>query len=304
LKGGTFILPKFYYRTIIICLFVCFSAACWSNSPTLKQIATQEVTDDLGHRVAVVPKIERVVSLAPNITENIFAVGAGDKLVGVTDFCDFPAEAKKIRKVGDTMKPNLETIIALKPDIVFVSTASQLESFAGQLEKQNIAVFVTNPQNFEGVLKNLKQFGELFNTSEQAQKLTADLQKRVGEVEQKVSGRKPVNVFVQISREPLFTVGQTSFITDLVKRAGGRSVTDNIPESYPKISKETALASEPEVIILSDSPDNQAPSDIFQNSPAVKNGKVFNINADFLSRPGPRLVNGLEELAKAFADSK
>ena len=126
----------------------------------------REVTDDLGRTVKLPQKIERAISLAPNLTENIFAVGAGDRLVGVTTFCNYPPEAEKIQKVSDTQTPNMETIIALKPDVVFVSTASQMENFTKILDERNIAVFVTNPNNLEDVFKNLQTFGELFDRNE------------------------------------------------------------------------------------------------------------------------------------------
>ena len=259
---------------------------------------TREVTDDLGRAVSLPQKIQRAISLAPNLTENIFAVGAGDRLVGVTTFCNYPPEAEKIRKVSDTQTPNIETIIALKPDVVFVSTASQLENSTKTLAEKNIAVFVTSPNNLEDVFKNLKTFGELFGTQEKAEKLIADLKRRVSATEEKVKGKTPVKVFVQIDKDSLFTIGKDSFITDLVSRAGGDSLTKTVETAYPNISKETALALKPDAVILSESPNNLEPNDVFKNSNAVKNGKVFKINADIISRPSPRLVDALEQIAK------
>lgn len=256
----------------------------------------REVTDDLGKSVRLPQKIERAISLAPNLTENIFAVGAGDKLVGVTTFCNFPPEAEKIRRVSNTQTPNIETIIAIKPDVVFISTASQLENFSKVLAEKNIAVFVTNPDNLEDVLKNLKTFGEIFGTQEKTEKLISDLKQRVAATEEKVKGKPPVRVFVQIDKASLYTVGKDSFITDLITRGGGESVTKNIETDYPKISKETALALNPDAIILSESPNNLEPNEVFKNSNAVKNGKVFKIKADIISRPSPRLVDALEQI--------
>lgn len=263
----------------------------------------RETIDDLGRKIEVAERIERVVSLAPNLTEEVFAVGAGEKLVGVTSYCDYPAEAKNIPKIGDTINPNLEAIIAQKPQLVLVTTASQIESFTRRMDERGIPVFVTNPKTLEDVLKNLRQLGELLGTKEKAEALVRDLQNRISNVENRIKNETPVRVFVQISPEP-FTVGRDSFVTDLVKRAGGESVTKDIAESYPRISKETALASQPEAIILSSGSSmdaaNSAPSEIFRESPAVKNNRVYRINGDFLARPGPRLVDGLEEIARAL----
>ena len=277
-----------------------------TNSTPSNTVPMRVVTDDLGRRVIVPVKITRTVSTAPSVTENIFAVGAGDRLVGVTTFCNYPEEAKSIAKIGDTMTPNIETIIALKPDIVFVSTASQIEAFMQTLDANGIAVYVTNPIDLSSVFKNLKQLGDLFGAQDITDKLVADLQLRVDATNPSaVNQIMPYpRVFVQISKEPLFTIGKQSFLTDLIARAGGRSVTAEVESAYPKISKETASSLNPEIIILSDSEDNQDTNQVFKNSPAVKNGRVYKINADILSRPGPRLVDALEQIAKDLHPDK
>ncbi|MDQ2746403.1 MAG: cobalamin-binding protein [Acidobacteriota bacterium] len=293
-----------FVRAAAFCLLLCVvfsSASCrdTANQTAPAASATREVTDDLGRAIKIPLIVERAVSLAPNLTENVFAVGAGDKLVGVTSYCDYPEAAKKIAKIGDTINPNIETIIALKPQIVFVSTASQIENFTKTLESQNIAVFITNPNDFEGILRNLKQIGEILGTSAAAEKLIADLQNRVAAVKEKVKNDAPTKVFVQISKEPLFTIGKDSFITEIVERAGGESVTKNlIPKAYDRLSKETALALNPDAIILSESPDNLEPNEVFKNSGAVKNNRVFRVSAAYLARPGPRVVDAIEQIAK------
>jgi iron complex transport system substrate-binding protein len=268
-----------------------------SNEP--EQNPGRQITDDVGNRVNLPNDVTRAVSLAPNLTEIIFAVGAGEKLVGVTTFCNYPEEAKNIRKVGDTLKPNIEDIIALRPQVVFVSTASQLETFAGTLEKQNINVFITNPNTLEDIYQSIKTIGEIFRQDENALKLTKELKERVKAVEEKTGEAEKVKSFIQIDKS-LFTIGKESFITDLIEKAGGISVTKDVATAYPKISKEKALALDPEAIILSDSPDNNAPNDVFANSPAVKNKRVYKINADILSRPGPRIVDALEQIGRSL----
>lgn len=288
-----------HFVLLLVCLFLL--TACRSD---VRQAQTEaqarEITDDLGRRIKIPARVERAVSLAPNLTENIFAVGAGDRLIGVTSFCNYPAEAQKIQKVGDTISPNIETIIALKPQIVFVSTASQIETFTKTLEAQNITVFVTNPKDLNGVLANLKQLGEIFGTVEKTAALLGELEKRIAAVDARAKDKTKTRTFVQISKEPLFTIGKESFLTEIIERAGGTSVTREVATAYPKISKETALALVPDTIILSESPDNLEPNDVFKNSPAVKNGKVFKISADVLSRPGPRIVDALEQIAEAL----
>ena len=294
---------RFGGKLFVFALFCVFSlTACKSVSQPLAPAPDEmrDIADDLGRKLKIPVRVERVVSLAPSVTENIFAVGAGDRLVGVTSFCNYPEDAQKIQKVGDTLNPNIETIIALKPQIVFVSTASQLETFMKTLESQNITVFVTNAKDVNGVLANLRQLGDIFGTLERTTILLNQLQERILGIEEEMRDKPKVKTFVQISKEPLFTIGKESFLTEIVERAGGTSVTKEVATAYPKISKETALALNPDAIILSDSPDNTEPNDVFKNSPAVKNKKVFKISADILSRPSPRIVDALEQIAEAL----
>ncbi len=309
--AGLFILEKttqqFFFtssrlfgkKLLFLLVFVCLLTNC--RTETVNQpinLLAREITDDLGRTVKLPETFERAVSLAPNLTEIVFAVGAGDKLVGRTSYDNFPPEANKIQTVGDTLNPNIENIIGLKPQVVLVSTASQIETFTRQLESQNIAVFVTNPNSLDDIYKSIYQIGEIFSKTEKAREIVEDLKKRVADVEANINQAKDVKVFLQISKEPLFTIGKDSFLTDLIARAGGISVTANVATAYPKLSKETALVLNPEAIILSESEDNRSPNDVFKNSPAARNGKVFKINADIISRPSPRIVDALEQIAR------
>jgi iron complex transport system substrate-binding protein len=261
-------------------------------------IHVQVVKDDLNKRVALPMVVKRVVSLAPSVTENVFAVGAGDRLVGVTSYCDYPEGARSIAKVGDTMTPNMETIVALKPDVVIVSTASQIEAFTKTLEENHIAVYVMDPKSLDGVFASLEKLGRMLGTEETVAALLPALKSRVEDVAARLRNEPSTKVLVQISKEPLFTIGRSAFLTSALTKAGGVSVTSDVESAFPKLSKETAATLNPEVIILSDSEDNQEPNEAFKNSPAVRNGRVYKINADIISRPGPRLVDALEQIAR------
>lgn len=289
---------KHLILALLLAAFAGGLAGCGTR-PSAEMPATQVVVeDDLGRAVQLPGKVQRAVSLAPSVTESIFAAGAGDRLVGVTTYCNYPEAAKSIEKVGDTQTPNVERIIALKPDVVFVSTASQLEAFADTLAKQNIAVFVTDATDLAGVNRNLRAFGAIFGTSSAADAAAEEMERRVQTVSALPQPASRPKVFVQISEEPLFTIGSGSFLTDLVSQAGGVSATRDVVSAYPKLSKETAAAMDPDVIILSDSDDNRNPNAAFANAPAVKNRRVHKINADIISRPGPRSVDALEELSQ------
>jgi iron complex transport system substrate-binding protein len=296
----------------LLTLFLCalsVLASCSDRHANLAgsgaQPETREVTDGAGRRVRVPVRPERIITLAPNLTEIIYSVGAGPRLVGNTTFCDYPAEARQVTKVGDTLHPSIERIIALRPQLILISTASQLEAFTLQLNEQNIAVYITDPHDLEGVFQSIEAIGDLVAERERAALLVKDLRARAASVEERVGKEKPLTVFYQLSAEPLYTAGRDSFITDLVRRAGGVSVTADVPGAWPRYSEEAALAARPDAVILAtgDSMGAQANAEVAQSllrSPAVQNKRVFKINGDFLSRPGPRLVDGLEQMARAL----
>lgn len=288
---------------VLICLLL--ACACNFRGPAREgPIATREITDDAGRRVPFPTRVDRVISLAPNLTEIVFAVGGGDRLVGNTTYCDYPAEAKTIAKVGDSLQPSLERIIALRPQVVLISTASQLEVFTQQLHDRNIAVFVTDPHDLEGVLRSIEQVGQILGQTEQAGQLVKRLRDRMTAVEQAVQKTKPLRVFYQTSAEPLYTIGKDAYVTDLIRRAGGVSVTADVPGAWPRYSNESALAANPEAIILptggSMGAANSSVTEALRKSPAALAGRVYKINDDYLARPGPRLIDGLEAMARAL----
>lgn len=283
---------------MVLLVFGCLLVGCETQRPVPDGSVTGTFTDDLGREVKVPVPMNRVVSLAPSITEMLFAAGAGDRLIGVTSYCNYPAETANIQKVGDTLTPNIESIVALRPQMVFVSTDSQLESFAATLDKQGIGVYVVKVEGLDDVPAAIETFGDLFFTKEPAKNAATAFRKKVADVEKRKKGDAPPRVFLQISEADLFTIGRDSFMTELIERAGGISLTKDVSGGYPKINKETALAMDPDVIILSDSNDNREPNKIFANSKAVKNGRVYRVDADILSRPGPRLAEALEQIAE------
>lgn len=267
--------------------------------------ATREVVDEAGRRLSVPARVTRIVTLAPNLTEIVFALGAGDRLVGNTTYCDYPAEARQITKVGDTLQPNIERIIALRPELILVSTASQLESFTKQLESHRIAVYITDPHDLEGVLRTIKGLGDLLDQSNRARQVNNDLRARIAAVEERVKAADRVKVFYQVSAEPLYTAGRDSFVTDLIWRAGGESVTREVPGAWPRYSAESAIAARPEAIIMATAESmggsaNSGVATALRKSPAALAGRVYKVNGDYVSRPGPRLVDGLEQIARAL----
>lgn len=291
---------------IVTCtLLLVMSFACNSTPKQSPEgPVTRQLTDDAGRRVSLPARVTRVISLAPNLTEIVFAIGAGDRLVGRTSYCDFPPEAKAVAEVGDTRTPAIETIIGLRPQVVLVSTASQLEVFTQQLQNQHIAVFVTDPHDLEGVFRSIEQVGEILGQKEQSGLLVRKLRERASAVEKAVQGKERVRVFYQLSGEPLYTAGRDAFVTDLMRRAGAKSVTVDVPGAWPKYSNESALAARPDAIILptggSMGSANSEVTPALRQSPAAVQGRVYKINDDYLARPGPRAIDGLEAMARAL----
>lgn len=280
-------------------IFGCYRAPTNSTS-----VSTRHVVDEAGRSITVPSRVERFVSLAPNLTETVYAIGAGDRLVGNTTYCDYPAEARQVEKIGDTLQPSVEKILALRPQLVLVSTASQLESFTGQLAQHNIAVYVTDPRDLEGVFRSISNLGSLLNRDREAEQVLSLLRARTSAVEYAVRSVKRIRVFYQLSAEPLYTAGRDAFVTDIIRRAGGESVTAEVPGAWPRYSVESALAAEPEAIILptggSMGAANSAIASALEKTPAAKAGRILKINDDHLTRPGPRSIDGLEELARAL----
>jgi iron complex transport system substrate-binding protein len=289
---------------LALCALIPVACSVPTLTPTTDPRHARQFTDEAGRKVSLPAKVERFISLAPSLTEIAYAVGAGDRLVGNTTFCDYPEQAKTVQKVGDTLQPSIERILALRPQLVLVSTASQLEAFTKQLDEHQIAVFVTDPRDLEGVFRSIETLGKLLNQEQQAEETVSRLRTRAASVTEAVKSATPIKVFYQLSSEPLYTAGRDSFVTDLIRRAGGASVTSEVPGAWPRYSQEAAVAARPDVIVLpTDGSMGSANSDVaegLKRSPAALSGKVYRINGDFLSRPGPRAVDGLEALAQSL----
>ena len=280
------------YVVLSFCLFCC-ATSCRRHE---RQPNSRLVADDMGRKVWVAQAPKRLISLAPSVTEILFALGLGDRVVGVTTYCDYPADAAAIEKVGDTQKPNLEKIITLKPDLVVISTASQLEEFVGNLENLGVPVYVNNPTDLRSLLDSIQRIADVAGVAESGRTLVNDLRSRVEEVHTRVAGLDRPRVLLVLGSEPLITAGGGTFISDLITEAGGESISADQKTDYPLFSLETALARRPEVIFLQ-AGGERLPNQ-FSDSPAVRAGRVYQLEDAILLRPGPRIVNGLEQVAR------
>jgi iron complex transport system substrate-binding protein len=251
--------------------------------------------DELGRTVKLAANPQRIVSLAPSVTETLFALGVGDRVVGVTTYCDYPPEATRKEKIGDTLRPNIEKIVALKADLVIASTASQLEQFVKQLDELGIPVYASNPRNVDQVITSIEQLGEVLLVQSQADALANELRGRVTRVEQMVLRADRPSVLFLLGTDPLIAPGRATFVDDLISRAGGRSLTSDLSGDYPQYSLEAAVAGQPQVIFLQ-SGNDQLPERL-RVTPAARSGRVYHLDDDLLLRPGPRVVDGLEQMA-------
>lgn len=303
---------KFFWRpTLGWLVTVALALCCFScHSPQPIQVpAGTFVFDELNRPVMLAHPPQRIISLAPNVTELLFALGLGDRVVGVTSYCDYPPEAKTKEKVGDTLQPNLERLIALKPDLVVITTASQVERLAQQLDQLHIPLYVTNPRTVRDVAASVRHLGLATSTSATAEVLAANLEQRIEQVERRVANQPKPRVLFVLQLAPLITAGRNTFLNDLITSAGGVSISGEESADYPQFSREAVIARAPEIIIapafhgdgaISEAALEQA----FPTTPAVRNHRLVRINPDLTSRPGPRLVDGLEQLAQALHPEK
>lgn len=258
------------------------------------------VTDDAGREVTIEARPERIVSLAPANTETVAALGGLDRLVGVTTYCDYPPEVAELEKVGDFMQPNLESIAALDPDVVLVTTGVQTEVI-GQLEDLGASVVAIDPQTLDELYVSIETIGAVMGESEVAEELVSSMQIQIDQIGEQVESA-PVTCFLEIAQDPLFTVGSGTLLNELIERAGGENVVTE--EGYVAYSVEQLVAADPGVYLATKG-SMSTPTDIsgrpgYERLTAVSEGRVFLLDDNLVSRPGPRVVEGMRQIAEAL----
>lgn len=268
------------------------------------------ITDDHGRTVDIAETPERIVSLAPSITEILFALDLGDKVVGVTDYCDYPEElvekidAGEIQRVGAPWPGfSLETIVSLDPDLAF-AIGDTVPDYVNDLEGLEIPTIILQPEIIDDIFHDIELVGIIVGKQGDAAALVADLEDDIDEIVAKVANAPVRSVFygVDVSDQAmLWTVGNGTFIDDLITLAGGDNIAGNL-EGWPTYNLEDLVNSNPDVIVLGGanwgvSAEEVASRPIWQDLDAVKNGNIYAIDDTTLVRPGPRIANGLELLA-------
>lgn len=262
------------------------------------------VIDQMGRKVYVPDDPQRVIALAPNITEIVFALKQERRLVGVTRFSDFPLEAAKLPKVGSYVHLDLEKIVALKPDLCIAIKDGNPKAIVQKLTSLNIPVYAVNPTSLDTVIETISEMGKLLNASHNAKNLVHNMQSRIYRVKARVEKivHRP-GVFFQIGISPIVSVGTPTFIHELIVLSGGTNLAAG-PVPYPRFSKEQVIAISPEIIIITSMSRaavfEQVKADWNQwpHLPAVKNQRIFLEDSNLFDRPTPRLVDGLELLVR------
>jgi iron complex transport system substrate-binding protein len=265
------------------------------------------VIDDYGHEVTMSHTPERIVSLAPSNTEILFALGLGDRIVGVTDYCNYPPEANTIEKVGGYSTPNVEKILATKPDLV-VGAFGNTEEVYSYLTGLDLTVLALNPQSIEDVIEDIDLVGRATGTEERAAEITGNLQQRIDAITQKASNvpNRPTVVHV-VWYDPLWVSGGDTFQDEMFEMAGGENAFPEI-EGWSTVTMETFITRNPDVIIVNEGTGmGEAGKNLIyeyiineprlRNLDAVKNGRVYIVNSDVIDRGGPRIVDALEVVA-------
>lgn len=289
---------------LIVVAFSPRVSAAQSTSPaTAASSLYREVTDETGRTVRLPQQIHRIITLSPNLTEIVYALGLQDELVGNTTYCDYPPEAQKKTKVGDTLSPSIEEIATLHPDLVLVTKGNRLETVYA-LEKLGIPSYGTDPHSIEEIAASTKRLGEILGAGKAATAVVDDFHHRLADVQQRVASVPPARVLFVVWTEPLISISKDTFIADALRYAGATSIVDSTAP-WPRMNLEEVVKLQPDFLVFADSKSGQGPHtfEAMADLPgwrllnAVRNHKIAVVN-EVIDRPAPRIVTAIEDLAR------
>jgi iron complex transport system substrate-binding protein len=284
-----------------------FSARADAQSTALGSgVSSLKVTDETGRVVEMPEAAHRIVSIAPSLTETLFALGLGDRVVGDTNYCDYPAQAREKPHVGGPVNPNIEQIAALHPDLVLATRAINRPATVHLLERLGIPVYATDPRTVEQVINSTKRLGELLGAGERGETLIANLQQRLNDLGRRLSGVEPATVLVVIWLDPLISVGRHTFLADALRLAGARSIID-ASQDWPNVNLEEVVRRRPEYLIFSSDDPEQVRRQVreLRDRPgwrlldAVRRDRLI-VLSEAISLTSPRLIDATEQLARAL----
>lgn len=276
-----------------------------TGMPFMANIAPRTFVDDSGRKLYFAKAPRRVLSLAPSLTEMLFAIGLDEEIVGVTNFCNYPPAAAGKPKVGYT-QPNLESLLALSPDMVAAPGELLRADVLAKLEALKVPTFIFEAKSLEHVLAHIHTLGRIFERSSAADALTRHMRERIAEVSRRVQTVERKRVLYVLSSHPLITVGPNSYIHQMIELAGGINVAAGTSGAYPRLSMETVLEKDPEILVFPVGSTESVPEHEQQTwkrwtgLSAVQRHRLHVVSSDALNRPGPRVVDGLEQLAQVI----
>ncbi|WP_144159196.1 cobalamin-binding protein [Paraburkholderia sp. BCC1885] len=268
--------------------------------------AAVTATDDTGATVSLPAPAQRVISLAPHVTELIYAAGGGSKLVGAVSYSDYPPEAQQVPRVGDNKALDLERIVALKPDLIVVWRHGNAQAQLERLRELHIPLFFSEPHQLDDVATTLTRLGTLLGTPNEANAAAGAYRQDIAQLRTRYANRPPVSVFYQVWDQPLMTLNGTHMISDVITLCGGRNVFANLALLVPAVSTEAVLAANPEAIVTASAgatrPDKPLPQlDKWRAWPGLKaaaRNNLFAIDGDLIDRPAPRIAQGARQLCE------
>jgi iron complex transport system substrate-binding protein len=263
-----------------------------------------EVEDDFGNKVAIEKAPEKIISLAPSHTEILFSLGLDSKIAGVTTYCDYPEEAKAKEIVGDYTAINLEKIIEINPDLVLIYGPGDEES-NNRLKEAGITILGFMPESIDQVIDTIKKIGKITGKAEEAKEVTDKMIEKRDSIVEKVKDKDKVKVFYEIWHDPLMVAGPGSFMDELMTVAGGDNIAKDAEGQYPQFDIEQLIERNPEVYLTSKDSEEKTVESIkarpgYEDITAIKEGNIYILDPNIVSRPGPRIVEALELVAKAI----
>ncbi len=284
-------------------MLVCYCLALYSLPATAVQ-----VMDDAGHQVSLVQPARRIISLAPHITELLFAAGAGDAVVGTVSFSDYPAEAGRLPGVGDYANLDIETIVALQPDLVVAWQSGNSRPQVEQLERLGLPVFYSEPRRLEDIAGNLERLGRLAGRETVAEAAATRFRARYRRLGTRYAQAATIRVFYEIWQQPLMTVGGEHLISQVIRLCGGENVFSGLDTLAPTVNREAVLAADPEVIIVA-GPASQRSQwlDAWRKWPrlaAVRQDQLYFIPPDLIQRQTPRVLDGAERMCEQLEQAR
>ena len=270
--------------------------------------AAIDITDDTGQALHLAQPAKRIVSLAPHITEMLFAAGAGDRVVGAVQYSDYPEAAKKIARVGGYTSVDMEKVAALKPDLVVAWKSGNRGAHLDKLRALGIPVFINEPRRIDDVARSIAQLGKLAGTDSAGEAAAQAFRKRHAALAAKYSARPPVRIFYEAWNRPLMTINGEHLISDVIRLCGGDNVFAKLPMLAPTIDAEAVLAAMPEVIVASGMGEGR-PEWLddwrkWTKLPAVAQGNLFFIPPDQIQRHTPRILDGAERLCGQLDEAR